>query len=85
MVRYLIIGIIVAIVETVMALVDLRKYELTIYDIWPWLKDMNRVFTVLTFAFILIGLTIMWPVQLYVWIRRIVTHDKVQETGEDLA
>ena len=81
MVEYLIIGIVVAIVETIMTLVDLKKLGLTIYDLWPDL-EYKRVFTICVLMFIPIVIAIVWPMQVFHWIWRIVSHKEVQEGGD---
>ena len=85
MVAYLIIGIIVGIVEVISALVDLSELGLTTYDIYQshWYK--RKGFIKLGWILAVIWLTIIWPVQVYHWIRRIVKHNEVQETGGDSA
>ena len=74
MVGYFVIGIIVAVVETIMALVDLKKLGLTIYDLYPELKQKDRGFTICVLLFVPTIITIGWPIQVYHWIRRIVSH-----------
>lgn len=85
LVVYLVIGIIVSIVEGAMSLYDLKKYELTIYDVWPSMSQLNQTQIVLVGILASIDLAIVWPVQVYVWIKRIVSHFMDQETEGDLA
>jgi hypothetical protein len=83
MVRYLIVGIIVAIVEEVSMFIDMKKLGLTIYDIWPMLKGLDWVTMAFMFVTSIIVVAILWPLQVYVWIRRITKCDEVQKTEEE--
>jgi hypothetical protein len=75
MVDYLIIGIIVALVETIMTLVDLKKMGMTVYDLCP---DTEHGFAICVLIILIAITTFAWPVQVYHWIRRIVRRKEVQ-------
>ena len=77
---YLIIGIVVSIAETSMACLDMKKLGLTIYDICPEpirLIRPNKIVIVLVIIAASIAIAIIWPVQVYHWIRRFILHNKV--------
>ena len=69
---YLIIGAIVSIVETTMAYLDAKKLGLTIYDLNPELVGSKKAIIILAMISVSIVLAIVWPGQVYYWIRRIV-------------
>lgn len=81
---YLIIGIVVGIAETVMALLDMKKLGLKTYDIWPETIRANQVQIALVYIFATLYLTAIWPVQVHQWIQRIVCY-MVDQNGEDSA
>lgn len=74
MVVYAIIGIIVSIVELIMAYRDMKKLGLTIYDINPKLSQSSRLLRTCIMISMPIILAIVWPLQVYHWIRRFVLH-----------
>lgn len=85
MVTYFIIGIIVSALEMFLAYRDLKKYGLSIYDVFPNLNLCSFGQKIFLSIFTFVGIAIVWPLQVAHWIYRIVSYKKVQENEEDSA
>ena len=80
MVVYIIIGLIVSAIETVMAYRDMKNMGLSLKDICPAISPLNNAWIVFGIICTFIMLAFIWPAQVSYWIYRIyrsVFHKKV--------